>query len=45
MEASRERVEHRPTDGVGGASLGPMEDYSISLGVREEMVSQHILNT
>ena len=40
VEVSRERLELHPADGVGGASLGPADEYSIApRGVREEMVS------
>ena len=44
VEVSRERLELHPADGVGGASLGPANEYSIApRGVREEMVSLRTL--
>ena len=39
VEASRQRLEHTHSDMVGGAPRGPpAKDYSIGLGVEEEMV-------
>ena len=43
VEASRQRLEHPHSDMVGGAPRGPpAKDYSIGLGVEEEMVRTYV---
>ena len=43
VEASRQRLEHTHSDMVGGAPRGPpAKDYSIGLGVEEEMVRTYV---